>query len=81
MGIHKMSKEAGLEVPIEFIQRKLDKLHAFDDDENEGKNPHHHGPGGGHGGLKKWFRILKAFVQKKDIKSKEIHEIATAAGF
>ena len=34
-----------------------------------------------HGGPRKWFKILKNFVNKKDVKAEEIHEMAEQAGF
>jgi len=51
------------------------------------KKKHGKGPGrrGGHGvphgGPRKWFRILKNFVKKKDVKADEIHQMAEEAGF
>merc|ERR1719487_2677297 len=39
------------------------------------------GHGVPHGGPRKWFKILKAFVKKKDVKAEEIHEMAEEAGF
>lgn len=35
--IHTMAEEAGFNVPIEFIEKKLDKLHMLSDDEGEEK--------------------------------------------
>jgi hypothetical protein len=46
---------------------------------------HGHGRRGGHGvphgGPRKWFKILKAFVKKKDVSAEEIHTMAEEAGF
>jgi len=78
--LHKMATDAGLEISLDFIKQKMDKLDALSEEEDNDQKPFG-GCGGGFGGPGKWKNLMKAFCKSKDMNADDVKQECQAMGF
>ena len=80
--LHKMATDAGLEISLDFIKEKMDKLDAISEEEDNTQKPQGFGGcGGGFGGPGQWKNLMKAFCSAKNMNAEDVQQQAQAQGF
>lgn len=74
--IQKMAQNAGIDMPLEVIKEKMERLEK----NAEGEQQEHCRPGGHGFGPGAWFKIVAQFMKEKNVTPEEVADLAKQCG-
>ena len=77
----KIATEAGINISLDWIKEKLEKLDEISDEEDKKQYQGYDGCVRGLGGPGKWRKLMKAFCAANNIQPEDVQKEAAAKGF